>query len=62
MQYGLHLPASSATVKPDELVGFAQQAEALGFNLLTVADHVIVRLAPQAHSGSPDDVWPSESL
>lgn len=42
MQYGLHLPASSATVKPDELVRFAQRAEALSFSLLTVADHVIV--------------------
>ena len=42
MQYGLHLPASSATVKSDELVRFAQQAEALDFSLLTVADHVIV--------------------
>jgi probable F420-dependent oxidoreductase len=42
MQYGLHLPASSATVKPDELVQFAQRAEALNFSLLTVADHVIV--------------------
>lgn len=42
MQYGLHLPASSATVKPDDLVRFAQHAEALNFSLLTVADHVIV--------------------
>jgi len=42
MEYGLHLPASSATVKPEELVLFAQQAEALGFYCITVADHVIV--------------------
>jgi alkanesulfonate monooxygenase SsuD/methylene tetrahydromethanopterin reductase-like flavin-dependent oxidoreductase (luciferase family) len=42
MEYGLHLPASSAGVRPDELVRFAQQAEALGFYCLTVADHVIV--------------------
>ena len=42
MDFGLHLPASSATVKADELVRFAQQAEALGFYCLTVADHVIV--------------------
>lgn len=42
MQFGLHLPASSATVKADELVRFAQQAEDLGFYCLTVADHVIV--------------------
>jgi probable F420-dependent oxidoreductase len=42
MKYGLHLPASSATVKPEELVRFAQQAEALGFYCITVADHVIV--------------------
>lgn len=42
MQFGLHLPASSAAVKAGELVRFAQQAEALGFYCLTVADHVIV--------------------
>jgi len=42
MDFGLHLPASSATVKADELVRFAQQAEALGFYCLTIADHVIV--------------------
>lgn len=42
MQYGLHLPASAANVKPHELVKFAQRAEALNFSLLTVADHVVV--------------------
>ena len=42
MDFGLHLPASTATVKAEELVRFAQQAEALGFYCLTVADHVIV--------------------
>jgi probable F420-dependent oxidoreductase len=42
MDFGLHLPASSATVTAEDLVRFAQQAEALGFYCLTVADHVIV--------------------
>ena len=42
MDFGLHLPASSANVKPEDLVRFAQQAEALGFYCLTVADHVVV--------------------
>jgi probable F420-dependent oxidoreductase len=42
MDFGLHLPASSANVKAQELVRFAQQAEQLGFYCLTVADHVIV--------------------
>ncbi|HEX9263421.1 MAG TPA: LLM class F420-dependent oxidoreductase [Candidatus Binatia bacterium] len=42
MDFGLHLPASSATVKASELVRFAQQAEALDFYCLTVADHVVV--------------------
>jgi probable F420-dependent oxidoreductase len=42
MDFGLHLPASTATVKPDDLVRFAQQAEELGFYCVTVADHVIV--------------------
>jgi probable F420-dependent oxidoreductase len=42
LEYGLHLPASSAAVKPEELVRFAQRAEALGFYCITIADHVIV--------------------
>ena len=42
MDFGLHLPASTAAVKSEDLVRFAQQAEALGFYCLTVADHVIV--------------------
>lgn len=42
MDFGLHLPASSANVKAEDLVRFAQQAEALGFYCITVADHVIV--------------------
>ncbi len=42
MDFGLHLPASSAAVKADELVRFAQRAEALGLHCLTIADHVIV--------------------
>jgi len=42
MDFGLHLPASSANVKPEDLVRFAQQAEQLRFYCLTVADHVIV--------------------
>ena len=42
MDFGLHLPASSATVNAEDLVCFAQQAEALGFYCLTVADHVVV--------------------
>ena len=42
MEFGLHLPASSAGVKSEDLIRFAQQAEALGFYCITVADHVIV--------------------
>jgi probable F420-dependent oxidoreductase len=42
MDFGLHLPASSATVPAEDLVRFAQQAEALGFYCITVADHVVV--------------------
>ena len=42
MDFGLHLPASTATVKAEDLIRFAQRAEALGFYCLTVADHVIV--------------------
>ncbi|MGH7872743.1 MAG: LLM class F420-dependent oxidoreductase [Candidatus Binatia bacterium] len=42
MDFGLHLPASSATVKADDLVRFAQRAEALDLYCLTIADHVIV--------------------
>ena len=42
MDFGLHVPASSANVKAEELIRFAQHAEVLGFYCLTVADHVIV--------------------
>jgi probable F420-dependent oxidoreductase len=42
MDFGLHLPASSAGVKSADLIRFARLAEALGFYCVTVADHVIV--------------------
>ena len=42
MEFGLHLPASSADVKASDLIRFAQCAEELGFYCITVADHVIV--------------------
>src|SRR5262245_15602834 len=42
MEFGLHLPASTAGVNSEELVRFAQQAEDLEFYCITVADHVIV--------------------
>jgi probable F420-dependent oxidoreductase len=42
MEFGLHLPSSSAGVTAEDLIRFARQAEALGFYCLTVADHVIV--------------------
>ncbi len=42
MEFGLHLPASSAGVQAEDLIRFAQRAEALGFNCITVADHVVV--------------------
>lgn len=42
MEFGLHLPASSADVKSEDLIRFVRQAEALGFYCITVADHIIV--------------------
>jgi probable F420-dependent oxidoreductase len=42
MDFGLHLPASSADVSAEDLLRFAQKAEALGFYCLTVADHIVV--------------------
>lgn len=42
MEFGLHLPASSATVTTEDLVRFVRQAESLGFYCITVADHVVV--------------------
>jgi probable F420-dependent oxidoreductase len=42
MEFGLHLPASSEDVKSADLIRFVQQAEALGFYCVTVADHIIV--------------------
>jgi probable F420-dependent oxidoreductase len=42
MEFGLHLPASTPTVKAEDLLRFVRQAEALGFYCVTVADHIIV--------------------
>ena len=42
LDFGLHLPSSSAGVKSEDLIRFVQQAEALDFYCVTVADHVIV--------------------
>ena len=42
VDFGLHLPGSSPGVKSTDLVRFVQQADALGFFCVTVADHVIV--------------------
>jgi probable F420-dependent oxidoreductase len=42
MDFGLHLPASSPGINSLDLIRFVQQAEALGFYCVTVADHVIV--------------------
>lgn len=42
MEFGLHLPSSSPGVKSEDLIRFAQKAEALRFYCVTVADHVLV--------------------
>jgi probable F420-dependent oxidoreductase len=42
MEFGLHLPASSAAVTAQDLIRFVHNAETLGFYCITVADHVIV--------------------
>jgi probable F420-dependent oxidoreductase len=42
MEFGLHLPASSSGVQSEDLIRFVRRAEALGFDCVTVADHVIV--------------------
>ena len=42
MNFGLHLPASSAGVSSADLIRFVQRAESLGFYCITVADHVII--------------------
>jgi probable F420-dependent oxidoreductase len=42
MEFGLHLPASSAGIAAQELIRFAQSAEGLGYYCITVADHIVV--------------------
>ena len=42
MHFGLHLPASTSSITPADLIRFVQRAETLGFYCVTVADHVIV--------------------
>ncbi|MGH7771388.1 MAG: LLM class F420-dependent oxidoreductase [Candidatus Binatia bacterium] len=42
MKYGVHLPASSPGVNPEDLIRFVRQAETLGFFCVTVADHIVI--------------------
>src|SRR5258708_7818373 len=41
MEFGLHLPASSAAVHSADLIRFVQIADNLGFSCITVADDYI---------------------
>jgi alkanesulfonate monooxygenase SsuD/methylene tetrahydromethanopterin reductase-like flavin-dependent oxidoreductase (luciferase family) len=51
MQFGFNLPNTGAFVAPDVLVRIARDGEALGYNYLTVTDHVV--LPDMAEPGYP---------
>jgi alkanesulfonate monooxygenase SsuD/methylene tetrahydromethanopterin reductase-like flavin-dependent oxidoreductase (luciferase family) len=42
MQIGCSAPTSGPLIKPDSLVRIAQEAEMLGFDYVTVSDHVMI--------------------
>ena len=42
MQIGCSAPSSGPLIGPDNLVAIAQEAEALGFDYVTVSDHVMI--------------------
>lgn len=42
MNYGIPIPSRGPLATPDQIRTIAQDAEALGYDLLTVADHIIV--------------------
>jgi alkanesulfonate monooxygenase SsuD/methylene tetrahydromethanopterin reductase-like flavin-dependent oxidoreductase (luciferase family) len=42
MQIGFNLPISGPLSSPDSLIRIAQQGEALGYNYLTLTDHVVL--------------------
>src|SRR5579883_1168965 len=42
MQYGFNLPISGALAAPDAMARIAREGEALGYDYLTVTDHVVL--------------------
>ena len=42
MQIGCSAPTSGPLIAPDSLVRIATEAEALGFDYVTVSDHVMI--------------------
>jgi probable F420-dependent oxidoreductase len=49
MQVGLWLPSRAFDVTPAELVAFARDAEAAGFDFLAASDHVLTTRLPADH-------------
>lgn len=47
VQFGFHLPSRGALARPALLLRLARRAEALGYDLVTVSDHVVL---PTRHS------------
>ncbi len=42
MQYGIPIPSRGPLATPDQIRAIALNAEALGFDLITVADHIVI--------------------
>jgi hypothetical protein len=42
MQIGFNLPISGPTSSPENLTWIAQQGEALGYDYLTLTDHIVL--------------------
>jgi len=49
MQFGVNLVNRGPLARPDDMVRYAQRAEALGFQTLTISDHIVIPKAMPAN-------------
>ncbi len=58
MQFGLSIPHRGPLANPKAIRAIAESAEALGFDVLTISDHIVVpRKIESSYPYSPDGGW-----
>ncbi len=58
MQFGLSIPHRGPLANPEAIRAIAESAEALGFDVLTISDHIVVpRTIASTYPYSPDGGW-----